>query len=267
MHLRHRNGSRSQVPAIVADDSRSMIAKENSVAGGAKDGSVAHLLADFPRLFLTNPGTTEQARAGGARRCNSRPHPHTSPDGASGRRRRQSSGRRRERVCKTASAYANARVRLARLDFMDASSAGDVTNALLAYTPVHLDPDSLTDPLLITPNVDELVKRDRHADPVALALAGRARWVLADGQPIVWASRLFRTLLQPLAVHCRRSSGCDWSNRSAGRSYQPQRDCRASASGMLHSAGNRCSEARPASPQRVRVLRRHLRRRRRLEWC
>ena len=82
------------------------------------------------------------------------------------------------------------------LDFVDAASVEDIAAELLAYTPVHLDPDGLTDPVLITPNVDQLVKRNRHADPVALTLAGRARWVLADGQPIVWASRLLGTPLQ-----------------------------------------------------------------------
>jgi N-acetylglucosaminyldiphosphoundecaprenol N-acetyl-beta-D-mannosaminyltransferase len=57
-------------------------------------------------------------------------------------------------------------------------------------------------PVVVTPNVDWLVRRPK-APPVAQLLLERARWCLPDGQPIVWASRLL---------------GCKLSARLAGSS-------------------------------------------------
>jgi N-acetylglucosaminyldiphosphoundecaprenol N-acetyl-beta-D-mannosaminyltransferase len=55
-------------------------------------------------------------------------------------------------------------------------------------------------PLVFTPNVDLLVHLDRDDSPRTTALVRRAAYVLADGQPVVWASRLLgRPLQQRLA--------------------------------------------------------------------
>ncbi len=82
------------------------------------------------------------------------------------------------------------------LRFVDAPSVGAVTNVLLTLEPTVADHDSVSVPVLITPNVDQLVKRDRGHDSVAAGIADRAQFVLADGQPIVWASRLLGRPLQ-----------------------------------------------------------------------
>ena len=88
------------------------------------------------------------------------------------------------------------RKRLFGLDFVDAASVDEVAEALLLAEPVTTDASSRVLPLVITPNVDQLVKRDRHVDAVACDLAERAQFVLVDGQPIVWASRLLKRPLQ-----------------------------------------------------------------------
>jgi N-acetylglucosaminyldiphosphoundecaprenol N-acetyl-beta-D-mannosaminyltransferase len=84
------------------------------------------------------------------------------------------------------------------LDFVDASDVHQVIPAImsLADSPRAGSHDSAL-PVVVTPNVDHLVKFDRSPDGVARTLAGRAAIVLPDGQPIVWASRL---LGSPLAA-------------------------------------------------------------------
>jgi N-acetylglucosaminyldiphosphoundecaprenol N-acetyl-beta-D-mannosaminyltransferase len=70
-------------------------------------------------------------------------------------------------------------------DFVSSTSIEAVAEHLL-----RPQPDDGRLPLVLTPNVDYLVRLDR---PAGRALAGRvrqSRCVLPDGQPIVWASRL-----------------------------------------------------------------------------
>jgi N-acetylglucosaminyldiphosphoundecaprenol N-acetyl-beta-D-mannosaminyltransferase len=45
-------------------------------------------------------------------------------------------------------------------------------------------------PLVVTPNVDQIVRFSRPENSALLAAARRARYALPDGQPIVWSSRL-----------------------------------------------------------------------------
>lgn len=86
-----------------------------------------------------------------------------------------------------------ARRRLFGLDFIDAPDVGRVADRVIdADVGSHLS-DAL--PVVVTPNVDHLVKLDRRTDPIAVDVATRAAWVLPDGQPIVWASRLLATPL------------------------------------------------------------------------
>lgn len=89
-----------------------------------------------------------------------------------------------------------ARRHLFGLDFADATSVDEVAEVLLAVRPVPLDPEHDRRPVVVTPNVDQLVKRSRGIDAVASRVAAQAMFVLADGQPIVWASRLLREPLQ-----------------------------------------------------------------------
>ncbi len=58
------------------------------------------------------------------------------------------------------------------------------------HTPrVHVDGQL---PVVVTPNVDQMVQRERGTSAVAIRLADRAAWVLPDGQPIVWASKFLK---------------------------------------------------------------------------
>lgn len=81
------------------------------------------------------------------------------------------------------------RRRLFGLDFVDATSLDPVIDVLVGHVPRPVGPSGPL-PLVVTPNVDQLVHLDRGTDAVAAALIERATHVLPDGQPIVWASRL-----------------------------------------------------------------------------
>jgi N-acetylglucosaminyldiphosphoundecaprenol N-acetyl-beta-D-mannosaminyltransferase len=75
--------------------------------------------------------------------------------------------------------------RLFGLDFTDAESVREVADACLSFEPTV----GSKLPLLVTPNVDHLVQlRDASAELVESTC--EAAFVLPDGQPIVWASRL-----------------------------------------------------------------------------
>lgn len=81
------------------------------------------------------------------------------------------------------------RCELFSLDFVDAATEADV--AAILQSPgelVHRYGDGL--PLVVTPNVDQLVHLAHQASPEAAAIIGKAAYVLPDGQPVVWASRL-----------------------------------------------------------------------------
>lgn len=88
----------------------------------------------------------------------------------------------------TPAGSALSRRRVFGLAFVDASGPAEVAEALLAERPHVRAPGML--PVLVTPNVDHLVRLDRRVDPDAAAVVDSARFVLPDGQPVVWASRL-----------------------------------------------------------------------------
>ncbi len=81
------------------------------------------------------------------------------------------------------------------LRFVDARVMRDVVDALMAGQggDPHVDADA---PLVFTPNVDLLVNLHKSDWPIATQLMRRAEYVLADGQPVVWASRLLGSPLQ-----------------------------------------------------------------------
>jgi N-acetylglucosaminyldiphosphoundecaprenol N-acetyl-beta-D-mannosaminyltransferase len=78
------------------------------------------------------------------------------------------------------------------IDFLDAASIGEVSDKLLN----DADQPSTSWRSVVTPNVDHLVRYTKHDQERRAAEA--AYIALADGMPIVWASRLLR---RPLA--CR----------------------------------------------------------------
>lgn len=81
------------------------------------------------------------------------------------------------------------RSELFSLDFVDAATEADVSAILQSPGElVHRRGDGL--PLVVTPNVDQLVHLAHQASPEAAAIIAQAAYVLPDGQPVVWASRL-----------------------------------------------------------------------------
>jgi N-acetylglucosaminyldiphosphoundecaprenol N-acetyl-beta-D-mannosaminyltransferase len=79
-----------------------------------------------------------------------------------------------------------ARQRVLGLNFISANSEEDVAEMLLSGG----DPDRSADlPVVLTPNVDIIVRMARGGAS-AEAAALRAQYVLPDGAPVVWASRL-----------------------------------------------------------------------------
>lgn len=79
------------------------------------------------------------------------------------------------------------RVKLFGLPFIAAPDHQGVVEEVLAWPRPPADADEL--PLLSTPNVDQVVKLNRPGNAGLLGLVARARYVLPDGQPIVWVSR------------------------------------------------------------------------------
>lgn len=86
------------------------------------------------------------------------------------------------------------RRRLFGLDFVDATSLEPVIDALMSGQTQRTHWDRL--PVVVTPNVDQLVHLDRQTDLVASEVIRSAAIVLPDGQPVVWASRWLGRPLQ-----------------------------------------------------------------------
>lgn len=76
-------------------------------------------------------------------------------------------------------------VRLFGYELVAVSDIRQVSDAVLAATG-----DDVGLPLLVTPNVDNLVRLGRPENQAWGAIDRRARYALPDGQPLVWASRL-----------------------------------------------------------------------------
>lgn len=75
--------------------------------------------------------------------------------------------------------------RLFGLDFIDDETLDPVVDSVL--TGIHRPG---ADRLLVTPNVDILVQLGADPTSAAAATVRSAHWVLPDGAPVVWASRL-----------------------------------------------------------------------------
>jgi N-acetylglucosaminyldiphosphoundecaprenol N-acetyl-beta-D-mannosaminyltransferase len=81
--------------------------------------------------------------------------------------------------------YQLRRRRLFGLDFIDEADLKRVADDIV--TNERIDEPLL--PVVVTPNVDYLVRRPKAPQP-ARRVFEQARWCLPDGQPIVWTSRL-----------------------------------------------------------------------------
>ncbi len=79
------------------------------------------------------------------------------------------------------------RVELFGLPFIAAADHGEVVREVLTWPLPPLKAGEL--PLLSTPNVDQVVKLQRAEHAALLERIGHARYVLPDGQPIVWVSK------------------------------------------------------------------------------
>ena len=77
--------------------------------------------------------------------------------------------------------------RLFGFDFIDDAGVDATVERILGPQP-----DDGRLPLVATPNVDQLVRLEEPGLSDLHAFVTRARYVLPDGQPIVWASRLLR---------------------------------------------------------------------------
>lgn len=77
------------------------------------------------------------------------------------------------------------------LDLVDAPDVESVVHALMAPQP-----GDAKAPLVATPNVDDLVRLSRPEYSDLAALTRQARYLLPDGQPVVWASRWLGTPLR-----------------------------------------------------------------------
>ncbi|MBS1568717.1 MAG: WecB/TagA/CpsF family glycosyltransferase [Bacteroidetes bacterium] len=79
------------------------------------------------------------------------------------------------------------RVELFNLPFIAAEDHGQVVQEVLRWP---LEPERTGElPLLSTPNVDQVVRLHRPEHAGLLNQIGHARYVLPDGQPIVWVSK------------------------------------------------------------------------------
>jgi N-acetylglucosaminyldiphosphoundecaprenol N-acetyl-beta-D-mannosaminyltransferase len=87
------------------------------------------------------------------------------------------------------------RTELFGLRFVDAADIGDVATAVLSGADRDLSTERPL-PIVVTPNVDQLVLLDRDFSSTAADMVRRAAYTLPDGQPIVAASRLLKTPLQ-----------------------------------------------------------------------
>jgi len=77
------------------------------------------------------------------------------------------------------------------LDLVDAPDMGSVVDVLMAPQPRDAKA-----PLVATPNVDDLVRLSHPEYGDLAALTRQARYLLPDGQPVVWASRWLGTPLR-----------------------------------------------------------------------
>lgn len=88
------------------------------------------------------------------------------------------------------------RVPLFGLNFVDSASLDEVADAILDFDAASIRPESATLPVVLTPNVDIVVRLDGMKGSADAEMFQNAEFCLPDGQPIVAASRLFGSKLR-----------------------------------------------------------------------
>ncbi len=88
------------------------------------------------------------------------------------------------------------RVPLFGLNFIDSASLDEVADAILDFDAASIGSESPTLPVVLTPNVDIVVRLDGMKGSADAEMFEKAEFCLPDGQPIVAASRLFGSKLR-----------------------------------------------------------------------
>lgn len=94
------------------------------------------------------------------------------------------------------------RITLYGLDFISANDFTDLVKEIMCFDPQSIYYDQRL-PLLITPNVDDVVKFNKKENKYIADKMQKASFILPDGQFVVWSSWLLRKPLQ------RRLPGSD----------------------------------------------------------
>lgn len=80
------------------------------------------------------------------------------------------------------------RNKLFGFDFVNESNIQDVNNNIFQELDCEIDNNSY--PVVLTPNVDYLIKLDRTENKFLKDFLKKSKYILPDGQPIVWASKI-----------------------------------------------------------------------------
>lgn len=84
------------------------------------------------------------------------------------------------------------RTKLFDLDFINDANFDAVIESMLHFQE-EFDKNSGKLPLLFTPNVDDVVKLDEKKYAELAVILKKCFYIIPDGQPIIWASKLFKT--------------------------------------------------------------------------
>jgi len=88
------------------------------------------------------------------------------------------------------------RIQLFGLDFISAKNHHEFLNEIIDYQKIPAYQDLSKLPLVITPNADQLVQLEQPQFHILKEQLSRSLFILPDGQPIVWFSRLAGQRLQ-----------------------------------------------------------------------
>jgi N-acetylglucosaminyldiphosphoundecaprenol N-acetyl-beta-D-mannosaminyltransferase len=86
------------------------------------------------------------------------------------------------------------KIKLFGLNFLNEDDLSYVKNCIFN----DLDSDAIEDelPIVFTPNMDYLIKLDRPENNFLKNFLSRSRYILPDGQPLIWASRFTKQTLK-----------------------------------------------------------------------
>lgn len=81
------------------------------------------------------------------------------------------------------------RTKIFDLNFINDTNFDALIDSVLHFSEIW-DPEANSLPFLFTPNVDDVVKLHEKRYAALAALLKRSYYILPDGQPVIWASRL-----------------------------------------------------------------------------